>query len=86
MNEKQLDKPQEKIGVRTTNPTLLLKVVPLVTTCYFLLSIACCQIHFAIPHEIYTYTPPKNVWGGLFLTGNQGNHQNFNPSLFHKKL
>ena len=32
------------------------------------------------------YTHPKNVWGGLFLAGNHGNHQNVDPSLLHKKL
>ena len=27
-----------------------------------------------------------NVWGGRFLAGNQGNHQNFNLSLLINKL
>ena len=29
---------------------------------------------------------PKNVWAWLFLVGNQGNHQNFDPSLLTNKL
>ena len=29
---------------------------------------------------------PKNVWPGLFLAGNQGNHQNFDPFLLTNKL
>ena len=28
----------------------------------------------------------QNVWGGGFLAGNQGNHQNFDASLIPKKL
>ena len=31
------------------------------------------------------YTKAKNVWGGWCLTGNQGNHRNFDPSLLPKK-
>ena len=27
-----------------------------------------------------------NVWGGRFLAGNQGNHQNFDPSLIPEEL
>ena len=33
-----------------------------------------------------TYTPGWNVWGEWFLARNQGNHQNFDPSLIPKKL
>jgi hypothetical protein len=32
------------------------------------------------------YTAGWNVWGKWFLAGNQGNHQNFNPSLIPKKI
>ena len=33
-----------------------------------------------------TYTGRWNVWGWWILTGNQGNHQNFVPSLISKNL
>jgi hypothetical protein len=36
--------------------------------------------------SISTNTPPKNVWGGSFWAENQGNHQNFDPTLISKKL
>ena len=33
-----------------------------------------------------SYTAGINVWCGSFLTRNQGNHQNFDPSLLTNKL
>ena len=35
--------------------------------------------------DVQWYTPPKNVWGGPFLAGNNSNHQNFDPSLLPYK-
>ena len=32
------------------------------------------------------YTGGWNIWGGWFLAGNQGNHQNFVPSLISKNI
>ena len=56
-----------------------------VTSCqYVILERAikeCLGINF-----VCRYTGGSNVWGGWFLAGNQGNHQNFVPSLISKNL
>ena len=61
----------------------------------------CRRLHFlknnqdTIPVKIFLqfvllrerkYTDGWNVWGGWFLAGNQGNYQNFVPSLISKNL
>ena len=36
--------------------------------------------------DLNTYTPHKNVWGGLFLAGNHNSHKNWVPFILPNNL